>query len=200
MVDKPAGLLSVPGKGPEHADCVASRVRALFPHATGPLTVHRLDMATSGLIVLALDPGAHRDLSRQFEERRVSKRYLAVLAGDVPADTGEIHLPMRLDVDRRPHQIVDFVHGKPAHTRYRVLERRQTPQGSRTSVEFEPITGRSHQLRVHAAEGLRAPILGDSLYGDAASAPRLMLHAWWLEFEAPGLGGRTAFRSDAPGW
>jgi len=217
VVDKPSGLLSVPGIGPEKADCVISRVKAMFPGATGPMMVHRLDMETSGLLVVALDAEAQRDLSLQFERRSVHKRYTAVLRGVVQLDSGEIDLPMRLDVDHRPYQIVDFEQGRPAHTRFRVLERGAT----RTLVEFEPTTGRTHQLRVHAAYsgkpewrqgvrsvarvpenpaarvGLGCPIVGDELYGEREGS-RLMLHAGVLEFDEPG-GERLRVESPA-GW
>lgn len=214
VVDKPSGLLSVPGKGPANADCVAARVKAMFPQATGPMVVHRLDMDTSGLIVVALDADAQRELSRQFEQRLVEKKYVALLDGVVERDAGEIDLPIRPDVDHRPYQMVDFVHGRRAVTQFRVLAR----ETDRTRVEFVPITGRAHQLRVHAADpvyrgppgamprelggahgacvGLGHPILGDALYGDPKAAPRLMLHAAWISFVRPGDGMRV--ESDAP--
>lgn len=194
VVDKPAGMLSVPGKGPDKADCVASRVRAMFPAATGPLVVHRLDMDTSGLLVLGLDPDAQRDLSMQFERREVDKAYIALLDGVVAGDSGVIDLPIRLDVDRRPIQIVDHVRGRSAVTRWRVLAR----EIDRTRVLMEPATGRTHQLRVHAAEGLGCPIIGDVLYGDPSSGPRLMLHAGALSFRGPGARARVTFRSPTP--
>lgn len=203
VIVKPTGLLSVPGK--TVADCVAARVKEHFPNATGPLTVHRLDMETSGLIVLGLDPAAQRDLSMQFERRTVSKKYIAVLAGLLDSDEGEICLPLRADLARRPIQIVDFVQGYPSTTRYRVLSRDLASRTAR--VEFTPITGRSHQLRLHSAApreidgrpgGLGAPILGDPLYGDAASAPRLLLHASMLAFDEPGTSTRVEFTSNAP--
>lgn len=208
VVDKPTGLLSVPGKGPERQDCVASRVAALFPQATGPLIVHRLDMETSGLLVLALDPDAHRALSRQFERRQVSKRYIAVLDGELDEPSGVVELPLRPDLDDRPRQLVDFEHGRAAVTRWRMLARE--PRGTR--VEFEPLTGKTHQLRVHAAAppafwmlpdgsrvgGLGRPILGDSLYGDPATAPRLLLHAARLAFADPDGGAPVECLSDAP--
>lgn len=201
VVDKPAGLLSVPGKGPDKADCVAARVAAMFADATGPLIVHRLDMDTSGLMVLGLDADAQRNLSGQFEERTVEKRYVALLAGRVgaPGDEGVIDLPIRLDVDRRPYQIVDHEQGKPSETAWRVIGYDHEDGRGCTRVEFTPRTGRSHQLRVHAAEGLGAPILGDVLYGDGeASAPRLMLHAAALAFDEPVGGGRVEFESETP--
>lgn len=196
VVDKPYNVLSVPGRGPHLADCVASRVQQRFPEATGPLTVHRLDMETSGLLVLALDADTHRDLSRQFRQREVGKRYVAVIGGEVDGDEGRIDLPLRFDPPNRPHHVVDPLQGKPATTLWRAL--RRSPD--RTRVEFEPLTGRTHQLRLHAAhhDGLGHPILGDSLYGDLAESPRLLLHATWLEFTDPGTGERVSFTSDPP--
>jgi len=203
VIEKPAGLLSVPGKGPDKADCVVARVATMFPEASGPMVVHRLDMDTSGLMVVALDAPSQRELSRQFEARTVEKRYVALLTGRVgePGDEGVIELPMRLDVDRRPHQIVDHEQGKPSETAWRIVGHDREGGIECTRVEFVPRTGRSHQLRVHAAAGLGAPILGDVLYGDGASAPRLMLHATALGFDAPGDGGggsRVVFESEAP--
>ncbi len=196
VIDKPAGMLSVPGKGPDKADCAASRVREMFPDANGPLVVHRLDMDTSGLLVFGLNPEAQRALSMQFEARTVAKRYRAMLDGILDRDDGEIDLPIRADIDNRPVQIHDPVDGKPSLTRYRVLGR----EGGITHVVFTPITGRSHQLRVHASHGLGlgCPILGDVLYGDADSAPRLMLHASRLEFDDPATGQRVCAESRPP--
>ena len=200
VVDKPAGLLSVPGRGPGKGVCVVSRVARMFPGASGPLVVHRLDMDTSGLMVLGLDAGAQRELSMQFERRGVEKAYVALVEGWVGSagDEGVIELPMRLDVENRPVQIVDHEQGKPATTRWRVLAHESVDDVECSRVEFVPITGRSHQLRVHAAVGLGAPILGDDLYGDASGASRLMLHASVLGFDEPGEGGRVVFRSGAP--
>jgi tRNA pseudouridine32 synthase / 23S rRNA pseudouridine746 synthase len=192
-------MLSVPGKGPDKADCAAARVRAQFPPARGPLIVHRLDMETSGLMVFALDEAAQRELSGQFEARRVEKRYTALLGppagpGDLlTAEAGEISLPIRADIDNRPVQVVDPVHGRESITRWRMLAR----EIDRIRVAFEPLTGRTHQLRVHAAAGLERPILGDALYG-GEPAERLMLHASYLSFLDPATGGRVEFRSPAP--
>ncbi|MBX3382077.1 MAG: RluA family pseudouridine synthase [Phycisphaeraceae bacterium] len=201
VVEKPSGLLSVPGKGPHKQDCVVSRARTLFPLATGPMVVHRLDMETSGLLVVGLTPAAQRSLSMQFEQRTPEKAYVALLDGIIPHDTGEVNLPVRADIDRRPIQIVDHVHGRAALTRFRVLAR----EIDRTRIRFEPVTGRAHQLRVHAATpveqgGLGAPILGDVLYGRGITpdAPRLMLHACELSFHDPATGRRVAFVSPAP--
>lgn len=200
VIDKPAGVLSVPGKGEENQVSVASWARARFPHATGPLIVHRLDMETSGLMVIAMDAAAHRDLSRQFESRAVSKRYTAIVRGQLapeqgPGATGEITLPMRLDVEHRPLQIVDHAQGRPAHTAWRVL----TYVDDTTRVELSPTTGRTHQLRVHMA-AIGHPIVGDSLYGGGTLVPRLMLHACWLAFAEPrtGAGERGTGEGTAP--
>lgn len=197
VVDKPAGLLSVPGRGPEKQDCVAKRCATLFPAATGPLTVHRLDMETSGLMVLALDPDAHRALSKQFEARMVSKRYEALVWGRPHGDCGEVRLPIRLDIENRPRQIHDPERGKACETHWRVLSSWETDRGAVTHLEFHPVTGRSHQLRVHAAhpEGLGCPILGDSLYGRGDDSPRMMLHATLLAFDDPATGERVTCRS-----
>ena len=196
IIDKPCGLLSVPGKGPDKADCVASRIRQMFPGATGPVTVHRLDMDTSGLIVVALDPETQRAISMQFEARKVEKTYIALLAGDVAGESGTIDEPLRTDIDNRPYQIIDHTHGRPAKTDWRVVAR----EIDRTRVEFIPRTGRTHQLRVHAAHrrGLNCPILGDRLYGDEDSAPRLMLHAASLSFIDPVSDRRVDFASVVP--
>lgn len=202
VIDKPAGMLSVPGKGAEKQDCAVARVRGMFPAASGPMVVHRLDMDTSGLLVVALDAATQRELSRQFEARLTGKRYVALVEGSVREDAGEICVPLRADIENRPMQIVDFVHGREAVTRYRVLGR----EIDRTRVEFEPVTGRSHQLRVHAAlprtlaggepGGLGCPIVGDVLYGTAAE--RLMLHARSLEILDPETGAKMRFESAAP--
>ena len=195
-MDKPAGLLSVPGKGPDKSDCVASRVAAMFPSAAGPLVVHRLDMETSGLLVLGLDADAQRCLSGQFEERLVSKSYVALLprwGRDELPDSGTVSLPLRADIDHRPVQIVDHEHGRDAETNWLVLGW----EIDRVRIRFEPTTGRTHQLRVHAAAGLGRPIIGDSLYGGEA-APRLMLHAATLSFLEPGTQRRVSFQSPTP--
>lgn len=198
VIDKPHAMLSVPGKGPEKADCAAARVRARFPLASGPLVVHRLDMDTSGLMVFGLDAQAQRDLSLQFERRTVDKRYTALVDGQLREDQGVVTAPIRLDVDNRPVQIHDPERGRPSETRWRVLAR----EVDRTRVEFTPVTGRTHQLRVHAALptplGMGAPILGDALYGDPSSADRLMLHASLLRISHPDTGERLELRSDAP--
>ncbi|MBN8598619.1 MAG: RluA family pseudouridine synthase [Planctomycetes bacterium] len=203
VVDKPTGVLSVPGIGPEKADCVVTRIHRAFyredaddtPRGPGQLVVHRLDMDTSGLMVVALDADAQRELSLQFEERKPEKRYVALLAGLVHQDEGTIDLPMRLDIDNRPFQIVDHERGRPAVTHYRVLAR----ETDRTRIEFRPVTGRTHQLRVHARYGLGHAILGDPLYSsDSPISGRLMLHAAYLSFLEPGGAARLEFRSEPP--
>ncbi|MBC7955300.1 MAG: RNA pseudouridine synthase [Cytophagales bacterium] len=193
VVNKPAGVLSVPGRGADLQDCMAVRVLALAPDA---LVVHRLDMATSGLLVFARGKAAQTKLSKAFAQREVGKRYVAVVAGLMALDLGEIDLPLITDWPNRPLQKVDFEEGKPSVTRYRVLER----LAESTRVELEPVTGRSHQLRVHLL-ALGHPILGDALYAPAvvlARAPRLLLHARWVSLVHPVLGNVVSFESDVP--
>ena len=194
VADKPSGLLSVPGRGPDRADCLVSRVQIAYPEA---LAVHRLDMSTSGLLVLGRGEEMHRRLSRLFRERQVDKRYVAVVAGLVADDAGEIDLPLIVDWPNRPRQMVDFTLGKPSLTRYRVVHRDAATNTTR--VELAPWTGRSHQLRVHMAS-LGHPILGDDLYGGPAEklAPRLLLHAVNLVFPHPATGETVEFHSAAP--
>lgn len=181
VVDKPPELLSVPGK--EITDSVYTRVKALFPQATGPLIVHRLDMSTSGLMVLALHARANKIVHKQFIKREVTKRYVALLDGLLTEDEGEVCLPLRGDWFDRPKQLVCFKAGKPAHTKWQVVDR--NTKTKRTKVYLYPYTGRTHQLRVHCAhsEGLNMPILGDDLYGIKHS--RLHLQAQKLTFTHP---------------
>lgn len=183
VVDKMPDFLSVPGRGPDLDDCVVNRARELYPHAQGPLAAHRLDMETSGLMVLGLTRSAHRHLSLQFEHRRVGKTYTALVEGVIVADEGHIELAFRVDLDDRPRQILDPVHGKLGITDWEVLTR----ETDRTRMRLTPLTGRTHQLRVHAAhaQGLAHPILGDRLYGNPALADRLMLHSTTLSFYHP---------------
>jgi tRNA pseudouridine32 synthase/23S rRNA pseudouridine746 synthase len=193
VLDKPSGMLAVPGRGPALADCLAARVQSAWP---GALVVHRLDRDTSGLLVMALDPAAQRELSRQFAERETAKLYAAVVAGHVAGDSGTVDLPLRKDFDRPPRHCVDPAHGRPAQTRWRVVAR----QANRTRMALEPLTGRSHQLRIHMAE-LGHAILGDPLYGDAMSlgmAERLLLHAERLTLAHPTDGRRMTFESPVP--
>ena len=179
VVNKPAGMLSVPGKS--DIDSVYGRVRRMYPEATGPMVVHRLDMATSGLMLVAKTKEVHQNLQAQFKNRTVCKRYVAWLDGIVEKKEGHIELPLRPDPEDRPRQVVDAVHGKPAVTDYTVLHY----DSGRTFISFIPKTGRTHQLRVHSAHplGLNAPIVGDELYGKRAD--RLYLHAEYLGFIHP---------------
>jgi tRNA pseudouridine32 synthase/23S rRNA pseudouridine746 synthase len=196
VINKPAGLLSCPGRDPADRDSVQARVPLVFPCATGPFLVHRLDQPTSGVMVVALDPGTHRSLSLQFQERRTEKAYVAVLVGDVAGTEGTIRLRFRLDVENRPHQIHDPAQGKMGVTHWRVVGR----SPGRTRVELHPETGRTHQLRVHAAHplGLGCPVAGDQLYGDPSTADRLLLHAWQLAFDHPETGERLSFQAPVP--
>lgn len=221
VADKPAGLLAVPGRGEDKQDCLSARIQKEFPDA---LVVHRLDMATSGLMVFARGVEMQRELSRLFQRRLVTKRYVAVVSGRVEPEAGEVDLPLIADWPNRPLQKVDGETGKPSLTRYRVLGygdavrpsihqgerhndsaepsvRPEVSKGERifetTRVELEPITGRTHQLRVHMA-AIGHPILGDALYGDAASAPRLLLHACSLDFAHPRSGERLSLTCKAP--
>ncbi len=177
VVNKPAGLLSVPGRGANKMDSLTTRIQKEFPDA---LSVHRLDMSTSGLIVLARGKEMHRRISAMFRERRVEKRYIAMVAGQMAA-TGEVDLPIGSDWENRPRQKVDFVIGKPSLTQYRLLAHDTETDAS--SVELKPVTGRTHQLRVHMA-AIGHPIAGDALYGGSTSG-RLMLHACSLVFAHP---------------
>jgi tRNA pseudouridine32 synthase / 23S rRNA pseudouridine746 synthase len=179
IINKPTELLSVPGKTIK--DSVQTRMRAKYPNATGPLIVHRLDMSTSGIMLIPLTKKAHDFLQKQFITRKIRKRYAAQLEGIVESDQGKIDLPLRLDLDDRPKQLVCFDHGKAAQTTYQVIERLH----KRTRVYFYPLTGRTHQLRVHAShkKGLDCAIVGDDLYG--SKGERLHLHAESIEFCHP---------------
>lgn len=180
-VEKPSGMLSVPGKN--DLDSVQQRLRLMYPDATGPLVVHRLDMATSGILLAAKDKEVHARLQSQFKTRSISKEYIAILDGVPSHECGIIDLPICLNPLDRPRQMVDFENGKPAITEYKV----ELVKDGRAKVIFKPYTGRTHQLRVHSAHvsGLRCPISGDELYGNPDSAPRLCLHAARLVFRHP---------------
>jgi tRNA pseudouridine32 synthase/23S rRNA pseudouridine746 synthase len=189
VVNKPAGLLAVSGRGADKQDCLATRVQAEFPDA---LIVHRLDMATSGLLLFARGVAMQRALSGLFERREIEKCYVALVAGQLTQ--GEIALPLSADWLNRPRQKVDFDHGKPALTRYQQVNYDQATDTSR--VALAPITGRTHQLRVHLA-ALGHPILGDTLYAGRL-APRLYLHAETLGFVHPLTEKRLLLQSDVP--
>ncbi len=196
VVDKPGGLLSVPGRGPDRQDCVVRRIRNLFPACISQPAVHRLDLETSGLMVLALTAEAHKRLSFQFQHRKVEKQYLAILEGVVAEERGEIELAFRLDVANRPYQMYDPVQGKWGITRWEKI----AVTGHRTRLRFTPLTGRTHQLRTHAAHplGLGCPIVGDRLYGRGKPGDRLHLHASRLCFQHPGKAETLCF--ERPAW
>jgi tRNA pseudouridine32 synthase / 23S rRNA pseudouridine746 synthase len=196
VVEKPGGLLSVPGRGPYNQDCVVNRIRTMFPECIEQPAVHRLDMFTSGLMVLALTKSAHSNLSRQFQERLVYKSYIALLNGIVNRESGRITLSFRLDPENRPYQMYDPIHGKVGITIWKNID----IQAGKTRVEFTPLTGRTHQLRLHAAHalGLGCPIVGDRLYGCGREGERMLLHASSLSFQHPCTGKRITFVSPAP--
>jgi tRNA pseudouridine32 synthase/23S rRNA pseudouridine746 synthase len=196
VIDKPSGMLSVPGRGPEKQDCVCARVRTLYPGCIEQPAVHRLDMDTSGLMVVARDAESHRRLSHQFQSRKTSKRYIGLLDGELEEERGTIRLPFRLDIDNRPFQIYDEIHGKLGITHWEKL----SVTNGVTRVAFMPITGRTHQLRVHAAHarGLGIPIVGDPLYGNGTGPGQLKLHACELGFLHPASDERLAFQSPTP--
>jgi tRNA pseudouridine32 synthase/23S rRNA pseudouridine746 synthase len=190
VVNKPAGLLAVPGRGEDKQDCLSARLQQEFPDA---LVVHRLDMATSGLMVFARGIEMQRRLSNMFRDPEVDKRYAAVVAGTLDPETGEVNLPIAADWQNRPLRKIDAELGKSSLTRYHTL----AIVGGTTRVELEPVTGRTHQLRVHMS-AIGHPILGDALYGDVASAPRLLLHACSLGFQHPKNGVSLNFNHPAP--
>jgi tRNA pseudouridine32 synthase/23S rRNA pseudouridine746 synthase len=200
VLDKPAGLLSVPGRGADKADCLAARVQARYGDA---LVVHRLDMATSGLILMARGPQMQRRLSLAFAQREVSKRYEAVVAGRLESAAAQdgwsaIDLPIAADWPNRPLRIIDTERGQPSVTHWRAMA--YDGATAATRVELEPVTGRSHQLRVHL-KALGHPILGDALYAPpriAGAAPRLLLHACGLSLFHPLTGTPLVFASPAP--
>lgn len=182
VLSKPSGLLSVPGKPAEHADCLESRAMHTFPDAR---TIHRLDHPTSGIVIMAMNPRAQKLIGQQFERRDVKKTYIARIWGHCTEDNGEIDLPLRCDWPNRPRQMVCHEHGRAAQTHWKVISREQNPQVTR--VELSPKTGRSHQLRVHMLE-IGHPILGDVFYGpeeSRAAANRLQLHAYKVTFRHP---------------
>lgn len=179
IINKPAEFLSVPGK--DVTDSVYTRIKKKYPNATGPLIVHRLDMSTSGILLVTKSKEANKNLQNQFIKRTIKKRYVAVLDGNLPKNKGKIELPIRVDLEDRPRQLVDFEHGKSTETNWEVVKK----ENGKTRVYFYPVTGRTHQLRVHAAhkDGLNTPIFGDDLYGKKEN--RLHLHAEYIEFLHP---------------
>lgn len=199
VLNKPVGLLSVPGIGPEKRDCLALRAAAAYP---GARIVHRLDRDTSGVILLARDADSHRELSRQFHDREVRKSYIAIVAGLLDQDSGVIDLPMRKDLNpaNAPRQVIDHAEGRPAVTHWWVQERINDDHGGRTRVLMKPITGRSHQLRLHMKH-IGHPIVGDDLYAPTAivaMSPRLQLHAQSLTITHPHSGNEMTFEASCP--
>ena len=193
-VSKPSGLLSVPGRGEDKADSMATRVQKEYPDA---LVAHRLDRDTSGLLVFPRGAAMHRRISLMFEKREMEKSYVAVVIGKLEHQQGEVNMPLMVDWPNRPRHIVDAANGKPAQTRYKVISFDAASNTSR--VALEPITGRTHQLRVHM-QALGHPIVGDTLYGGNADgkAPRLLLHACALTLAHPNGGRVLNFASDVP--
>ncbi len=196
VISKPGGLLSVPGRGAEKQDCVVSRAKECYPDLPDQPAVHRLDMMTSGLMLLARTSTAHRNLVRQFQYRLVLKRYVAILEGHLEEDSGTIELAFRLDPDNRPYQVFDPVNGKQGVTLWRKL----ATEPSTTRVEFIPLTGRTHQLRLHAAhpEGLGSPIVGDYLYGSGNDGDQMLLHSNFISFYHPETNKPCTFSSEPP--
>ena len=208
VVNKQSGLLSVPGRGPDKQDCIVNRVKKIFPECIQQPAVHRLDMETSGIMVLAFTKEAHKNINKQFEEGLVQKKYVALLDGILPKlkipDEGQMELYFRLDIDNRPHQIWDEVNGKKAVTQWKILgvERYTDPHGKTTNatrVLFIPHTGRTHQLRLASADkhGFNVPIIGDTLYGKCTPGQRLMLHAQYIKFTHPTTGQTMEFTCPA---
>lgn len=207
VVNKQSGLLSVPGRGPEKQDCIVNRLKKLFPQCIQQPSVHRLDMETSGILVLALNEDSHRNLCRQFEEKKVQKRYIALIDGKLPkkfSKNGTMELYFRVDIENRPHQIWDEIYGKNAVTEWNWIDEEiySSPDGTNrlcTRILFIPHTGRTHQLRLAAADihGFGVPIIGDTLYGHCEKGERLMLHAEFLSFIHPATGKLMEFSCPA---
>ena len=200
VVNKPGGLLAVPGRGPDKQDSAVKRLKTKFPEAIAQPAVHRLDMATSGLMVLALTAEAHRRLSGQFSRQEVEKVYIALLDGAVTEQSGIIKLRFRLDPDNRPYQVYDPVQGKLGITSWQRLALCSSPVRPRTRIAFTPLTGRTHQLRLHAAHplGLGCPVIGDSLYGSGNMGDPMYLHATRLTFAHPFSKERLEFYLPPP--
>ena len=207
VVNKQSGLLSVPGRGPEKQDCIVKRLKKLFPQCIPQPSVHRLDMETSGILVLALNEDSHRNLCKQFEEKKVQKRYIALIDGKLPekfSKNGTMELYFRVDIENRPHQIWDEIYGKNAVTEWNWIDEEiySSPDGTNrlcTRILFIPHTGRTHQLRLAAADihGFGVPIIGDTLYGHCEKGERLMLHAEFLSFIHPATGKLMEFSCPA---
>ena len=197
VINKDSGLLSAPGKGPEKLDSASERLKKIFPGLPKSPFVHRLDMDTSGLLILAMNSDAHRTLSMDFEKRNVEKEYEALLVGKMENKEGIIDAPMRLDVDNRPYQIIDFERGKRAVTTYKLLDYEWKEGVLLSRVRFFPETGRTHQIRVHSSY-IGHPILSDRLYGTYIEGVRLMLHASKITFTHPRTKKTMIISSEAP--
>ncbi len=195
VIVKPPELLSIPGRGEDKFDSVSSRLKQLYPRTIDQPSVHRLDMQTSGLMVLAFNRESHRNLSIQFQNREIIKHYIAILNGELKTDSGRIELAFRLDPNNRPYQVYDPINGKIGITEYKKIE----TKNGKSKVLFKPSTGRTHQLRLHSAhtKGLGIPIIGDRLYGNSTENDRLLLHANYLEFNHPINNKRISFSSEA---
>lgn len=196
VVNKPGGMLCVPGKGPAKQDCVVSRLLTIFPDIINQPAVHRLDMQTSGVMIFGKNKQAHRLLSKQFENRTVKKQYVALLDGKVTQKSGTIKLKFRLDPDNRPYQIYDPVHGKLGVTHFSNMG----IESDFTRMLFTPITGRTHQLRLHSSHplGLGTPVVGDFLYGNGADGDKMYLHAVNLTLQHPSSDEIITFKTDVP--
>lgn len=193
VANKPGGLLAVPGRGPDKQDCVVNRIKSLYPDCIEQPAVHRLDMYTSGIMLLARTKDAHRLLSIQFERRQVRKEYIALLDGIVEELQGTVTLAFRLDPKNRPRQVYDSERGETGISNWKKIE----ATNGKTRVLFSPLTGRTHQLRLHSAHplGLGIPIVGDSLYGHGKEGDIMFLHASYLSFLHPTTGKRVEFIS-----
>ena len=196
VVNKPGGILSVPGRGPDKQDCLAKRIRDRYRDCIPQPSVHRLDMDTSGLMVFALTAEAHRNLSIQFQDRIVKKQYIALLEGVVEKEKGKISLAFRVDIDNRPYQVYDPVNGRLGITLWEKIE----VVNNQTRILFSPVTGRTHQLRLHASHplGLGHPIVGDRLYGHTKPGMPFYLHAASLSFQHPDSNRTVSFK--CPPW
>lgn len=196
VINKPGGLLAVPGRGPDKQDCVVNRIKDLYPDCIEQPAVHRLDMHTSGIMLLARTKEAHRTLSIQFEKQQVKKEYIALLDGSVSKQRGTIRLAFRLDPNNRPYQIYDPIQGKTGISHWQNLGEKN----GKTYILFSPVTGRTHQLRLHASHplGLGVPIAGDFLYGNGQDGDPMFLHANRLHILHPRTGEHLGFISNPP--
>ncbi len=201
IINKPSGLLSVPGKGIKNFDSVETRLKNYFPNIISQPAVHRLDQHTSGILVLALNKPAHKNLSVQFQNHQIEKKYIAILNGFIEKKSGKIELPFRLDLQNRPKQIYDSEKGKPGITVWEKIGDLQIKENCKkkySKILFTPITGRTHQLRLHASHrlGLGTAIIGDSLYGAEKQSDKLFLHSFFISFIHPATNKKISFFSE----